>query len=515
MKRRGAAAAVVLLLWVIAAGLFARRELFRDDTTRLADAGLRVSPGTVNYVVEQAGTQIGYALSTVDTTPDGLIMTDQLITELPVGGRLHRGVGRSTIRLTRALALSSFDLTVRSEAGVVSVAGRPERDTLVLSIRSGDAPPDTQRIALKGQLLLPSVVPLFVALGHEPAVGRQFTVSMFDPMVMGPRDVTLAIRAESLLTVSDSAVFDSTAGRWQAVSPDTVRAWQVAAANDAKLSAWVDAQGRVVRLDHAAGFTLRRAPYEFAAENWRRDSRSAAKPRADADILESTAIAASAPIRAVRRAERLRFRLSGVDLSGFDLAGGRQSVSGDTLTVARERGAALRPAYTLPLDDSVRARFGAELAPEPLLQSEHPSIVALARRIAGDRRDPKAVAERINRWVSDSLRKQITVGIPDALQVLGTRRGDCNEHTQLYVALARAAGVPTRTAAGLAQVGGKYYYHAWPEVYLGDWVAVDPTFGQFPADAAHLRFVNGGLTRQAALLRLMGQLQIDLVKNTE
>jgi hypothetical protein len=103
------------------------------------------------------------------------------------------------------------------------------------------------------------------------------------------------------------------------------------------------------------------------------------------------------------------------------------------------------------------------------------------------------------------------VGVPDALQVLSARRGDCNEHTQLFLALARAAGIPARSASGLAYLGGKFYYHAWPEVYLGSWVAVDPTFGQFPADAAHLRFVTGGLAKQTTLLRLMGRLQIDVL----
>jgi len=46
---------------------------------------------------------------------------------------------------------------------------------------------------------------------------------------------------------------------------------------------------------------------------------------------------------------------------------------------------------------------------------------------------------------------------------------------------------------------------------VGRWVAVDPTFGQFPADAEHLRFVYGGLARQAELLRLMGTLKIDVL----
>ena len=67
-------------------------------------------------------------------------------------------------------------------------------------------------------------------------------------------------------------------------------------------------------------------------------------------------------------------------------------------------------------------------------------------------------------------------------------------------------------ASGLAYVRGRFYFHAWPELYLGAWVAVDPTFGQFPADAAHLRFVTGGLQKQAALLRLLGTLQIDVLE---
>jgi transglutaminase-like putative cysteine protease len=109
----------------------------------------------------------------------------------------------------------------------------------------------------------------------------------------------------------------------------------------------------------------------------------------------------------------------------------------------------------------------------------------------------------------------VTVGVPSALEVLESRSGDCNEHTQLFIALARAAGIPARGAAGLAWVDGKFYYHAWPEVYLGTWVAVDPTFGQFPADAAHLRFTSGGVTRQVELLRLIGNLDIDVLDASE
>ena len=48
-------------------------------------------------------------------------------------------------------------------------------------------------------------------------------------------------------------------------------------------------------------------------------------------------------------------------------------------------------------------------------------------------------------------------------------------------------------------------------MYLHGWVAVDPTWGQFPADAAHLRFTIGGLARQIELLRLIGRVDIQVV----
>jgi transglutaminase-like putative cysteine protease len=153
----------------------------------------------------------------------------------------------------------------------------------------------------------------------------------------------------------------------------------------------------------------------------------------------------------------------------------------------------------------------AELESTPLIQSDDPRIVETARRIADGATDPVVVAQRLNDWVYRALDKDVTLSVPSALQVLDARSGDCNEHTVLYVALARALGLPTRTAVGLVHINDSFYYHAWPEVWLGEWVAVDPTLGQFPADASHLRFLVGGLARQVELIRLIGRLQLEVI----
>jgi transglutaminase-like putative cysteine protease len=270
----------------------------------------------------------------------------------------------------------------------------------------------------------------------------------------------------------------------------------------------VDEQGRVVTATQVLGLTLERRPYEVAFENWKADALRRGAVTADRDIYETTAIAAGERVR--RDLTRLQVRLSGVALDDFDVKGYRQRLRGDTLTITRELPEHLVAAYTVP--GGARAGImSVFLDAEPLMEVDDPGIRALATRLRGTDTDPRIVAERINRWVYDSLQKKITVGVPSALGTLRARAGDCNEHTQLYVALARAAGIPARVAAGLAFLDGKFYYHAWPEVWLERFVAVDPTFGQFPADASHLRFTIGGIGRQAELLRLMGTLQVDVL----
>ena len=129
-------------------------------------------------------------------------------------------------------------------------------------------------------------------------------------------------------------------------------------------------------------------------------------------------------------------------------------------------------------------------------------------------------AERLTRYVNALLEKKPTVSLPSAREVLRTKVGDCNEHTSLYVAMARSIGIPARIAVGLTYVrgiSGAFYYHAWPEVWIDDgptrgmWLPVDPTLNEFPADATHLRLARGGLDKQAVILPLIGRLRMTVL----
>jgi hypothetical protein len=286
------------------------------------------------------------------------------------------------------------------------------------------------------------------------------------------------------------------------------------------VESWVDADGRVIQASSPLGFSMEKTEYELALQA-RDDERLELARGGPArspgeDVIFSTAIASNVDLEDAQRYDQVRFRLSGVDLSGFQLDGGRQSLAGDVLTVRRENWDQLAPDFGLPYK---LMDLREELQPEPLIQSDDPRIVQQAREITAARAsfslDPKQVAQQLNRSVFSMVKKEITLSVPSAVQVLENRRGDCNEHTVLYVALARSLGLPARTAVGLVYLRGSFYYHAWPEVWLGQWVAVDPTFGDVPADATHIRFVIGGLAQQVDIVRLIGKLHIDVIDTVE
>ncbi|TFG36514.1 MAG: transglutaminase domain-containing protein, partial [Desulfobacterales bacterium] len=89
------------------------------------------------------------------------------------------------------------------------------------------------------------------------------------------------------------------------------------------------------------------------------------------------------------------------------------------------------------------------------------------------------------------------------------RMGDCNEHAVLFAALARSAGIPARIAAGVTFHEGAFYYHAWNEVCVdGQWLSLDTTRDQLPADLSHIRFVIGETKEQVKIGALLGNLKI-------
>ncbi|MDA1190354.1 MAG: transglutaminase-like domain-containing protein, partial [Candidatus Poribacteria bacterium] len=122
------------------------------------------------------------------------------------------------------------------------------------------------------------------------------------------------------------------------------------------------------------------------------------------------------------------------------------------------------------------------------------------KEIARDATNGWDAMNRIGWWVYRNVRdKGLDKGFASAKQTLDSRSGDCTEHTMLAVALTRAVGIPARICAGVVWQKDAFYYHFWYEAFIGEWVAMDPTLGQFPADARRIQLTGERFESDTAL----------------
>jgi transglutaminase-like putative cysteine protease len=164
-----------------------------------------------------------------------------------------------------------------------------------------------------------------------------------------------------------------------------------------------------------------------------------------------------------------------------------------------------------PLAPEPSANLAPYVTATPFIQCHDRRMIEKAREIVAGATNRQDAARAIYEWVYTKVTKEPTVSLPSALDVLLRPEGDCNEHTYLFVGLARAARLPAKIRVGLTLHKGMFYYHAWPSVYVGRWVDVDPTLGQLGVAADHISLFEGELPEQMKLMGVLGRLKVEVL----
>jgi transglutaminase-like putative cysteine protease len=473
---------IILLFWFVMMGMLIQRTYLRPTTVIAMDVITQegVRTGDDWFGIYQKDRKIGYAHTRTAIEGDAYHVIEESEMDILALERVQRISTVINAYTTRNFQLKYFDFTLKAEASSMDIKGAVVKKELVLDILTGG---ETRKEHIKLSepiYLTPNLRPAVVLMGLEP--GRRYRFPLFNPATMSTQDAFISVEARETIKVGDA---DQTIYKLK----ESVGGMEAIA--------WITEAGETIKEESPLGYSLLR---ETKTEALKLDKRGPA-----VDIISLVRIE-TRPIDNSGQVKSLKARLSNAPFEGFELSGGRQAWTDGVVDVQAISG---QGSYLLPYGGKDHAE---DLRPTMLIQSDDPNIREQAARIIGKERDARAAAEKINAWVYNALVKQPVVSIPSAVEVLRQRTGDCNEHTTLYTALARAVGIPTRMAAGIVYMKNGFYYHAWPEIWLGDWVAIDPTFNQFPADATHIRFVVGDLAKQAEILKLVGKLKVDVLE---
>jgi len=278
---RKAVGILVILVWVAGLGFLYNRTTHQTLEQRLTEVGMRVSPATFYYTLEQAGKQVGVASSAIDTSKTRVIASDLVRGRFPTGNDTLRVEARSEARFTRGMRLRDFVIRADGDLNPLLLRGviqEGEEKTLRVTSEAKGARPVTLESLADAPVFIPTASPLPLMLTRVPKIGDSVKVALFDPLSRDLKKVTLRIYADSLFLVADSATFDSTSNHWVKAHQDSVRGWRI---TDSKspVTAWVDRAGRLIAASEPGGVQMVRTAFEIAFANWNLDERQRHKPR--------------------------------------------------------------------------------------------------------------------------------------------------------------------------------------------------------------------------------------------
>lgn len=437
--------------------------------------------------ITQNGKKIGYVRRTLEESKEGFHYSESIVMRINTMGIVQPLTVRMTADLNTDRTLSRFEYDLGSSLFRFRARGSIQGKRLTVYAGAPGGETETTIALAEAPYLGGSILGTAAAAGLKP--GEGMTVPVFDPASLGQKPVQIRLLEEGTLTVM---------GR-----PHRAKKLSVEFAG-VRQAAWIDEEGAVLREEGVLGITLEKVARETAL--------AGLESAVSGDLAEIASIRSPRPIENPDTLTTLTLRLSGLPEGSLFLDGGRQSYRNGVLKIRRE---SMRERTAG--GDAARQDLSPYLKATPLIQSDHPKVrQALGDILSpGDGGDRKA--RKILAWVHRHIEKRPVLSVPNALQTLENRVGDCNEHAVLMAALSRAAGIPADLEAGLVFLRGRFYYHAWNVLFLpekGGWITADAVLGQMPADATHIRFTRGGADQQLDLVGLIGRVNLEILEMT-
>jgi len=432
--------------------------------------------------------RVGFYRQNISATADGYRMDSDGSVRLSVMGISKEASSRETYLVGKNLALRSFEVEQTVSGSFSRVSGKVNDTSMRVRVESNGKSTERQ-LKFKGDIYPGPALNLY-PLMREITAGKSYKILTFDPEEIKLKEVTITILGEEH-------------------SPDGQPALKLRnnlhpfVNNDI----WMDGQGNTIIESVREGLvtTKTEEPAKLGAFVG-----NVAMAKRDL-IFDFSLVRAEPPIKTPQKLKGLAVEISGWNDALPLLQEGGQSVvkSGEGRIIVRT-GAALKPAA----DAKPAAPGDAFLKPAEKIESQAPEIMTKSKELATGRNSPEEIVRALASWTAEWLKDTVDDG-GGALASFKSRSGNCQTHARLYTALARAAGIPTRFVSGLVYMDGKgFLYHSWAESLLGgQWVAVDPTYNQVPADPTHLKFFEGHFPEDLApIIAIIGRIRIAVLE---
>lgn len=493
---------IIIVVWLLTTAWFIRFEAFPQYFTRslrgyrdFLPKGVIVKDSWMKIVFKNA--PVGYSHTKIETDETMVSsryrMDNQMVLNLTLMGVQESISVGTEATLDAMYRLQSFRLTVLSKLSSTRITGRRGRENSFRITTDAGGAITRSVVSIPDDVIIYSPGMDIEMSRLKP--GETMSFRTMEPLTLAPSTVT--VRAMPRETIKFHGFETNVSVLAVEYMGSAVRSW-------------IGAEGELLRQETILKGLVAEA---CEADEAMRAGSSASGQAAD-DLLGELAIKSDVAIAEPRNCKSLRIRMDGIPPGTPAVSSNRQIVEGtEGSSIVLLIKPASMPSFHPAGATAIPAEFNRFLASSAYIQSDNPEIVRQAKALAGKSSNSVVTAVSICDWVYNNVKKIPSPGVPSALEVLHSRKGDCNEHTYLFVALARAAGIPAKVKIGVvySETIGGFGYHAWPAVYLGDWVEMDPTFGEPTVDATHIALIEGEFADQFSLAKMVGKLSIKIL----
>ncbi|MCP4712038.1 MAG: transglutaminase domain-containing protein, partial [Planctomycetes bacterium] len=187
---------------------------------------------------------------------------------------------------------------------------------------------------------------------------------------------------------------------------------------DFESTVWIDYDGRTLREHNQMGFRMQ----IVSEQNAQRGIRTGGDP---VDVLAIYSIIPGRPIKNPRQVKQIKVRLENIDLAGLTVETDNQRLSSiDPLILEINRPDIAR-IQSLAITQIASRVDSTWLVATPFIQTGDKAIHDKAKEIVGVETDALAAAIELQQWVYENIKKQFTISVPSAVEVLSTLEGDC------------------------------------------------------------------------------------------
>ena len=471
----------IILIWMILFGMLLQRDYFIESLEIQEEEIVKKGRQESFQGIYFQNDRIGYVKNRLSPKKDGgyalaqkaYLRLNILEQDLPVEMDVEAD-------LNAQMRLEEFTFTLASPFYKMEARGEVEDRTVKFTLSTGKEEIHDE-IRLERRPFLSTNRRAYL-LKRDLQEGDRFKVPYFDPVTLTGKDTVLEYKGLEKILIK---------GRIYRLHHFEE------SFSGIRINSWINDEGKVMKEESPAGFVFISEP-EFRATN------IAVKGK---EILSSVSVPVTGTMPDLEGIDSITYRLDFPEDVSFEaLDMDRQDFAGRLLTITAEQ---------LPPSSAGACRGPAEqLASTPYVQAKNGRITELGASLASQGNTDLEKVKILTGWVFENLEKRPVLGIPDALTTLEIKKGDCNEHAALFAALSRSIGVPTRIVAGVTFHQGAFFYHAWNEVCLdGDWISLDTTKNQMPADISHIKFVEGETREMVKIGALLGKLKIAIIQN--